>query len=139
MIDNGQDAQGKGGFWDDAELVSSYSRAQAIEDGVLVDVSEWAREAGFRFPVAVTSAVWHEYIVPDGHPRAAGQTEKGRMMDVFTMLHFAIKATKEATDLIYFKVIFTLAGRQRTVTLKSHCGPGDTAAPVITLMKPDED
>ncbi len=36
-----------------APVISVYTRAQAIEDGVLVDVSETAREAGFRIPVAV--------------------------------------------------------------------------------------
>jgi hypothetical protein len=33
------------------QLIYSYTRAQAIADGVLVDVSELAREAGFRFPL----------------------------------------------------------------------------------------
>lgn len=36
------------------EPIFSYSRKQAIADGVLVDVSEMAREAGFKYPVAVT-------------------------------------------------------------------------------------
>ena len=36
------------------EVISSYSRAQAIEDGVLVDVSSVAREAGINFPIALT-------------------------------------------------------------------------------------
>jgi len=139
MIDDGRNTHDAGGLWDDAEIISSYSRAQAIKDGVLVDVTPWAKEAGFRFPVAVTSAVWHEYIVPDKHPNAAGQSEKGSMMDVFTMLHWAIRASKGPSDLLYFKVVFTLAGQQRTITLKSHCGPGDNAEPVITIMKPDED
>ena len=35
------------GFWDDAEIISIYTRAQAIEDGVLVDVTDTAKEAGF--------------------------------------------------------------------------------------------
>ena len=39
-------------------VLSAYTRAQAIEDGILVDVSETAREAGFRIPVAVTRTVW---------------------------------------------------------------------------------
>lgn len=39
-------------------VIHSYSRAQAIEDGVLVDVSSMAKEAGFIWPVAVTAAVW---------------------------------------------------------------------------------
>ena len=35
-----------------APVISAYTRAQAIEDGILVDVSETAREAGFKIPVA---------------------------------------------------------------------------------------
>jgi len=31
------------------EVISTYSRAQALEDGVLADVSEMAKEAGIKF------------------------------------------------------------------------------------------
>ena len=40
-------------------VISVYTRAQAIGDGILVDVSETAREAGFKIPVAVTRTVWN--------------------------------------------------------------------------------
>ena len=33
-----------------APIIHSYTRAQAIEDGILVDVSDTAREAGFTIP-----------------------------------------------------------------------------------------
>ena len=39
-------------------VLSVYTRAQAIEDGFLVDVSDTAREAGFKIPVAVSRTVW---------------------------------------------------------------------------------
>ena len=39
--------------------ISAYTRAQAIDDGILVDVSDTAREAGFNIPVAVTRTVWN--------------------------------------------------------------------------------
>ena len=39
------------------DIIYTYTRAQAIEDGYIVDVSEVASEAGFRWPVAVTRAV----------------------------------------------------------------------------------
>ena len=48
----------------ESDVIFSYTRSQAIEDGVLVDLSEWARETGFRFPVACTRAVWERCIVP---------------------------------------------------------------------------
>jgi len=39
------------------EVICSYIRAHAIEDGMLVDVSALAKEAGFRYPMAVTARV----------------------------------------------------------------------------------
>ena len=48
-------------------LIFSYTLKQAIADGALIDVSATAREAGFRYPVAVTAAVWSKCVaVPDG-------------------------------------------------------------------------
>ena len=38
-------------------LIHAYSRSQAIEDGVLIDVTATAREAGSRYPVAL-AATW---------------------------------------------------------------------------------
>ncbi|MCE9563538.1 MAG: hypothetical protein K8U57_15970 [Planctomycetes bacterium] len=43
-------------MFENAEVIHSYTRANALADGVLVDVSETAREAGIRFPVALTQA-----------------------------------------------------------------------------------
>src|SRR3990167_6425937 len=84
--------------FDGAEVISSYSRAQALEDGVLVDVSETAREAGIRYPVALTRAVWESCVtVPtraDGSPVPC-QDERGRLWDVVWMLAVAIRAGKQ--------------------------------------------
>src|SRR6185437_8267129 len=44
------------------EVIYSYTRAQAIADGVLVDVSETAKEAGFKYPVALTRMVFDAYV-----------------------------------------------------------------------------
>jgi hypothetical protein len=46
--------------FENAEIISRYSRADAIRDGVLIDVSAVAREAGIRYPVALTCAVWEQ-------------------------------------------------------------------------------
>ena len=35
-------------------VIYSYTRAQAIEDGVLVDVTEQAKATGFKLPTVVT-------------------------------------------------------------------------------------
>ena len=38
------------------DLIHSYTRAEALADGELIDVSATAREAGIRWPVALTLA-----------------------------------------------------------------------------------
>lgn len=127
----------------DAPVIFSYTRKQAIEDGVLVDLTEWAKETGFRIPVACTSAVWHEYVVPPTETRSLGQSERGRAHDALWMLYTSIRASKrngEADDRLLYKVIFLQApDRQETVTLKAICGPGDHGEPVMTIMEPSED
>lgn len=122
------------------ELIHRYTRAQGIEDGVLVDVSATAREAGFVMPVAVTAAVFAEYVaVPDG---VSGQDVAGRLWDVLWMLRHGIRAnTSEDSSAVRFELYVRNSDRQEPelVTLKALCGPGDDTEPVITIMLPHED
>ena len=67
-------------MFDNADFIHSYSRADALRDGVLIGVSAVAREAGIRYPVALTRAVWARCVaVPPGVPC---QDEAGRLWDV---------------------------------------------------------
>ena len=118
------------------EPISVYTRAQAIEDGVLVDVSVTAREAGFKFPVAVTRAVWDGYVVPDARARYY-QDEMGRLWDILNVLRWYVR---RGGSEIHFPVTMIMKARQRrNIVFKALCGPGDNAEPVITVMMPDED
>ena len=121
------------------EIISSYTRAQAIDDGELIDVSETAKEAGITVPVALTSAVWARYIaIPNG---VQCQDEAGRLWDVVYMLRVAIKQG-QGGSVINYKLHVRNDNRDRTpplVSLKAICGPGDNAEPVITIMLPGED
>lgn len=127
--------------FEDVPVIFSYTRAQAIEDGVLADTTEWAKEVGFKFPVACTAAVWQGHIVPPAGTEELGQSERGRAHDLLWMLRTAIRASREArSDLVHFEVAFTTrAEKTETVKLKSICGPGDKSEPVLTIMLPDED
>ena len=127
--------------FEDAPVIFSYTRAQAIEYGVLVDLTEWAAETGFKIPVACTSTVWHGYIVPPDGTKELGQSERGRAHDVLWMLFCAIRGSKCAErECMPFKLIFLQAPRRHEeVTLKAHCGPGDHGEPVLTIMTLNED
>ena len=122
------------------EVISSYSRAQAIEDGVLVDVSSVAREAGIKFPVAMTRTVWEKYVeVPEGVScQDEARQAMGHPVDV------PVCSREVRRRHAVFKLYVRNHNRERLdrrdlVTLKAVCGPGDDAEPVITIMLPEED
>jgi hypothetical protein len=121
------------------EVIFAYTRRQAIEDGVLVDVTETAKEAGFRFPVALTRAVFDGFVtVPDG---VVAQDEAGRLWDVLSMCSLAVRRSGSGRE-ISFSLHVRNDNRRGTpplVQLKAVCGPDDDASPCITVMMPDED
>jgi hypothetical protein len=123
------------GFFGD--VIYSYTRAQSDRDGVLVGVTDTAKEMGFKFPVAVTSSVW-QIIVPDNAAESLGESTSGRLWDCLWMLFVAIKRGGNGGT-VPFEFIATEEGRQKLVRLKAVCGPGDNMEPVITITLPSED
>ena len=125
--------------FEDVPVIFQYSRAQAIEDGVLIDLTEWAKELGFKAPVACTAAVWNGYVVPIESTRALGQSERGRAHDVLWMLFNAIRKGGSGNSLLFQVMFLQTPHRHVIVKLKSVCGPGDHGEPVLTIMLPGED
>lgn len=130
----------------DAEVISSYTRAQAIADGAMFDVSMAAEEAGFRFPVSVTSAAWAEAVTWDSE-NGGFQDETGRLWDVLTMARLAAVRSggrhAEPTDRHGFSVYRVPnapdAMEATELELVAHIGGGDNGESVITIMLPNED
>ena len=84
-------------------VIYAYTRAQAIADGVLVDVTETAKEAGFKLPVAITEALQNR-ITPTKADTAIGQDYDGRLWDVLWLAAFTIKLAGPGTDTVLFTV-----------------------------------
>ena len=117
-------------------VVYQYTRAQAIEDGVLADVTETAREAGIRFPTAVTAAVWEQCVtVPE---TASWQDETGRLWNVLTVLWHAIAGSTGGQQVNFTVGVQNDEKPPRPIRLKALCGPGDLGEPVIAIMLPEE-
>jgi hypothetical protein len=127
--------------WDGAEVVFSYSRAEAIADGVLVDFTKeplatLCRQAGFRLPIAMTDGAWASCIGSEPFP--SGQSVTGRVWDVLNVLRTAIRANRD-TDRVNFKLRVWNGVQFENVALWCQCGPGDTPEPVLTIMLEGED
>jgi len=125
------------------EVIYAYTRAQAIEDGTLVDVTETAKEAGIKFPTAVTETLWNGYIEPAERLKDHGQSIQGRLWDVLFLFTIAAKTSPKGCSELFYKVNFLMENENscklETVTIKAVCGPGDDSAPCITLMLENED
>ncbi len=126
------------------DLVYACTRKQAIDDGLQVDVSSLAKEAGFKYPVFITRTVFDNYITPDEESASYGQDETGRLWDVLTMLRCSVehKMFKGAsTSQLIFGVLFVMGRRRKKVELKATVGALDIddPQPAITIMLPNED
>ena len=111
------------------EPICCYSRAQALADGVLVDVSERAQRAGIKYPTACTAAVW---ALIGTVPESCSAEESVRLAEVLREMLTAIRrGGTRGTDRVHFVAL--------GCALWAQCGPGDTAAPVLTIMREGED
>ncbi len=138
------------------EAIYSYSRAQAIEDGVLVNLNDPSftfrpglnicAEAGIKYPVAMTSAAYAKTVSGPDTPLPPCQDISGRLWDVLTMFKVAAKQGGEEIRFPVSVVNWVSVDGERinrtkreTVILKAICGPGDGGEPVITILLSDED
>lgn len=66
------------------EIIYVYSRAKALEDGALIDVSSMAKKAGVKIPVAITCAVWDKYVewTDEDNQKQTVQDHAGRLWDI---------------------------------------------------------
>ena len=121
-------------------VISIYTRAQALQDGCLIDVSELAREAGFKWPIAVTDNLYHSYIVPALALIAEGQSITGRLWDVLMVLRHAIRSSKDDTYL-RITVLFQMSPGAAPIPIElvSVAGPDDDGSPCLTLMLEGDD
>lgn len=122
----------------DAEFIHVYTRAQAIADGVLMDVSALAREAGFKVPVAMTAAAWADCVA--WPPEAGGQDETGRLWDVLYLAGWQARG-HPTHNLVGFGVLRVRPPEIQPsyAALQLHIGPGDQGEPVATIMLVGED
>lgn len=128
-------------MFEDAEVIYTYTRKQAIEDGMQTKLegkhADLVKEAGYKYPVFLTSGVL-------GLIEKAVNNEKfcndftGVLWDILYMSRAAGKPVNDR--MTKFEVIITGTGRQREHTMYIECGAMDfdDPAPVLTIMLPEE-
>jgi hypothetical protein len=145
------------------EVIYKYTRADAIEDGTLIDVSEMARGAGFKIPAAITAGV--DALIRDIPKSRDWQDYNGRLWDVLWMAAAGARNNKNKSQFnfylslphivkkeVYYKPKINIKTgqykegywKERSVlkentTLKAIISGGDHGEPVLTILLPHED
>lgn len=143
----------------------AYTRAQAIADGVLVDLAadadtrQLVQDAGVQLPVAMTATAYDQTVLagagqaPDGPLTfPAGQTLAGRLREVLAALRDALQAfarqgrqllppysAEVGADRVDFEVSVWDGRKFDLVRLWCQCRPGPECRPALTVMLAEED
>ncbi len=104
--------------------IHSYTRQQAISDGVLIDIEKQfpnlSKQAGFKYPIALTAKAFSRYVALNPNTRL--EDPKGRMWDILWMLMLKIKKrtkiSKEALDSIRFSFLCTVADEKEPFSIE---------------------
>ncbi len=127
------------------QVISTCTRAQALADGVLIDAGSMAREAGFRWPLAMTVAAWEDCVAwsePDSD-RQIHQDQSGRLWDLLFMAAHAARTGAETGQALHFELCRVPRDGRTTqaelTKLKLVVSPGDAGEPVMTILLPHED
>lgn len=121
------------------KVIYQYTRSDAINDGVLVDLSSNFPEESrlYRYPVACTAAVW-SLVEQSVANRKFCNSLAGVVWDILYMSQRGVIARPDGQTAI-FAVIITGTGRRRQHTLKAMCHAGDDMDPVVTVMLQHEE
>jgi len=124
-------------------VIYAYTRQQAIDDGILIDISQLSitKEAGYKIPVVITQGVFALVSVPK--ELEGLQDFNGRLWDVLFMSTLAFRScnkahpenTTEECRITPFKTIFQMTPRKKStvdfwLVFNAHEG--------FTIMKPEE-
>ena len=123
--------------------VFCYSRKKAIGDGELIDVTEAAKMAGFRLPVAITHTAWNrclEWIQEKENIKTIQDTII-RLKNLLRMIYLECRRHPWKSSFIY-SVYFMPEDQSikfNQIELKIVICADDKGEAAITIMLPCED
>lgn len=137
-------------LFSDSYLIFSYTRADALRDGVLIELPS-AKNWGFKVPVAITAGAYGQCIAWNEPDPKLGEILRLREDMVLTCAMQEARAhqrrmqtgKKERPDRIDFQVETVVQEGDgvevRKIDLYMVIGPGDCGEPVGTIMLIGED
>lgn len=119
------------------QVVRYSSRAQALKDGTLVDITVAAEQAGLRgLHVAMTREAWSRCVAATPVMENAGSNRHRRLWEVAGMLHAAMRRSVPRCEITLEIRCLDQSLRTIAVPLRVVAGTGDAGKPVLTLTLP---
>jgi hypothetical protein len=121
-------------------VIYSYTRARALTDSALVDVTEIGKEVGFKLPVAITEALQNR-LTPTKNEAVFGQDYDSRLWNVLWVAAFSIKLADPGIDTVTFTVVQqevdAKSGQLQNfeLRLRAVCGSGNEDKPFKAPFK----
>lgn len=120
-------------------LISVYTRKQAIEDGVLIDITEAAKRSGFKLPFAITSNLHQQYVGPPVEVQdIPGQSEEERLARLLNQAWIAACSEKQSNHVVFGMMFLMEPEEFETTNIWLIIDGGDDGQPVLTLMLPED-
>lgn len=118
----------------DFDIISTYTRQDAIRDGTFIDVTQTARNCGFIIPVALTSNLYNTFI-----KSGRGEDSTANNLNVFLKeLYQKIRANKNPDDrLLYLQFNFDANGHT-DVWVAIEAQSPDDPSPALNVMLPED-
>jgi len=110
----------------------------AIDDGMLVDVTDFAKRVGFSCRVAVTSVLWNEVLVPAAELRLT-QDITVRLVDLLCKLRESTEFDKVGSE-HSFSLLYQMSDQVlANVFFLARHSLGEKGQPVIVIMVSGEE
>lgn len=114
------------------------TKKEFLKDGLLIDVTDEAKDLGFKIPIVIESSLFHRYIVPPEELAKGGHSLEERLYDVLEMLKGAA-SMRWKNSRVLFNVLFLVApGKLEQVQILAFAEPGDKGEPVLRICLPNE-
>ena len=114
------------------------NREQAIQAGILIDVTEDAKKLGLTFPITVTKPLWDIGIAPG--PELSETDKAERLRDVLMAFRLRLAGQTTLSPLIDFPAMLALppGGIPQPVPLFALIQPDEQNRATATLLLPNE-
>jgi hypothetical protein len=114
------------------------ARQEAIQAGVLIDVTAAARKLGMSFQITITKPLWEIGITTD--QTLSEESKSERLRDVLMAFRLRLASQTTLSPLIDFPAMLALppGGVPQPVPLFALIQPGEQNQAIVTLLLPNE-